>query len=145
MNVKIKLLTDGARLPERKTDGAAGYDLYTPTDATIKHGRTLVPLGFALQMPQGYMATIRPRSGFNLRGMTKYGYWADELIGTIDEDYRGEVGAIVKNDGNDFFLPAGTRIAQMIFQRYEAPELTEVDEIDETDRANGGFGHTGIK
>lgn len=145
MQVKFKKLRDGAKLPERKTDDAAGYDLYTPQDTTIKHGRTLIPLGFAMEMPIGWMATIRPRSGFNLRGLTEQGYWADELLGTIDFGYRGEVGAIVLNHGDEFTLPKGIRIAQMIFQRYLVPELIEVDELGETDRGDGGFGHTGVR
>jgi len=132
-------------LPERKTEDAAGYDLYTPQDTVIKHGRTLIPLGFAMEMPAGWMATIRPRSGFTLRGMTDKGYWADECIGTIDYGYRGNIGAIVINHGEEFLLPKGTRIAQMIFQRYEAPEIIEVEHLDETERGNGGFGSTGIR
>lgn len=140
--VKIKIVREGAKMPERKTRGAAGYDLYTPESVIVKRGRTLIPLGFAMQLPKGWVATIRPRSGLSLRGMTEFGLWADVLVGTIDEDYRGEVGAIVKNGGCGFLLPKGTRIAQMIFQRYEAPLLL-FDELDETERAAGGYGSTG--
>lgn len=141
--IYIKRLRNGMIMPERKTDGAAGYDLYTPQDIEIKRGRTLIPLGFAMELPTGWMATIRPRSGFSLRGITEQGYWADVSIGTIDDDYRGEVGVIVVNAGDKFFLPKGTRIAQMIFQRYLAPELKEVEELGITDRNTSGFGSTG--
>lgn len=147
--VKIKLLTEGARLPERKTDGAAGYDLYAPYDYAIKFGRNVMPLHFAMEMPLGMFATIKARSGFAAKGMED---WkgnrrnAEVLDGVIDSDYRGNVGVLIKSmEVNTFMIRKGTRIAQMIFQRYLAPELKEVEELDETDRADNGFGSTGTK
>lgn len=149
MNVKIKLLREGAQLPVRKTNGAAGYDLYTPEDVVIQPGRNVVKIGFAMQMEQGYYAKIKARSGFSSKGFCNEDgtghYDADILTGNIDPDYRGEIGVIVKScEQIPFVVKKGTRIAQMIFQRYETPELEEVDELDATDRADGGFGHTGI-
>lgn len=141
--VKIQLLKEGARLPERKTDGAAGYDLYAPQDVKIQHGRNLVKLGFAMEIPTGYYARIVPRSGFSVKGMGEGRYNADVIEGTVDEDYRGEIGVIVNNNDRPFFLHKNTRIAQMIFCRYRAPDLRVVDELETTERGDGGFGHTG--
>lgn len=106
-------------------------------------------LGFAMEMPEGYVATIRPRSGFSVKGITSANGVrcnADTVLGTIDEDYVGEVGVIIKNyEIFPFRIAKGTRIAQMIFQRYLAPELEEVEELSTTDRGAGGFGSTGVK
>lgn len=137
-------------MPERKTVGAAGYDLYLPETVVIRPGRNVVPLGFAMEMPQGWFASITARSGFSANGMANEDgglrFDADVIIGRVDEDYRGEVGAIVKSNENiTFCLHKGTRIAQMIMQRCLAPEFVEVEELDATDRADGGFGHTGTK
>lgn len=147
--IKIKRLNQGMIMPKRQTAGAAGYDLYAPQDVLIVPGRNLVKLGFAMEMPEGYVATIRPRSGFSVKGMTSANGVicnADTVLGTIDEDYVGEVGVIIKNyETFPFRIAKGTRLAQMIFQRYLAPELEEVEELSTTDRGAGGFGSTGVK
>lgn len=145
--VKIKRLSEGARMPERKTDGAAGYDLYVPYDTPIAFGRNVVKLQFSMELPTGWFAIIKPRSGFSAKGIEERKgrrMRADVLDGIIDSDYRGNVGVIVKSDETDIFIiKKGTRIAQMVFQRYLAPEITEVEQLDETERGDGGFGSTG--
>lgn len=148
--VKFKKMSEGARLPERKTKGAAGYDLYAPKDTVVMPGRNVIKLGFAIQMPQGWFASITARSGFSVKGFCDENgcgrYDADVIVGRCDSDYLGEVGVIVKSvEHAPFIVKEGTRIAQMIFQRYEAPELIEVEQLEETERGNGGFGSTGIK
>lgn len=147
--VKFKKLSEGARLPERKTKGAAGYDLYAPKDTVVMPGRNVIKLGFAARLPKGWFATIKARSGFSVKGFYDENgcgrYDADVIAGTLDEDYSNEIGVIIKSfEHAPFIIKKGTRIAQMIFQRYEAPELTEVEQLEETER-NGGFGSTGVK
>jgi dUTP pyrophosphatase len=102
--------------------------------------RALVPTGIAVALPAGYEAQIRPRSGLAL----KYGITLVNAPGTIDPDYRGEIGVIVINHGSEpFTIRNGERIAQMVFASFVRVLLEEVDELDGTDRGNGGFGHTG--
>lgn len=130
-------------MPERKTIGAAGYDLYVPEEVTIHKGRNLIKLGFALELSVHTYARIVPRSGFSLKGMCGV-YDADVVEGTLDEDYRGEVGVIVSSrEEKDFKIPQGTRIAQMIIGIYYAPKIEINKTLHSTDRGNGGFGSTG--
>lgn len=145
-------LVDGI-LPERKTDGAAAYDLYCPKDIVIRNGRQVIPLGFKMSFPNDIEVQIEARSGFEVNGFE--GYWtgdskmempyrfdADVLAGKIDSDYRGIVGVIVKSyEKVPFVCKAGTRIAQMTFVRIDHPELI-VGKVNETSRS-GGFGSTG--
>lgn len=147
--MKVKLLSEGAQLPKRATDCAAGYDLYVPADAVIKPGRNVVPLDISIAIPSGFEGQIRPRSGFSAKGMegasTKR-YDADVLLGTIDSDYRGVVGVLVKsNETEPFTIAQGTRIAQLVIAPYHAEEMEECDELDDTERGAGGYGHTGTK
>ena len=168
MKVLFKKLKDGARLPEKATAGSAAYDLYTAEDITIKQGRQIIPLGFAMEMEEGYEALIDPRSGFSSKGME--GIWiadigvADEngiqefnapvcstrfdcdvIEGKIDSDYRMGVGVIVHNRGTgSYLIKAGMRIAQMTFHKVESVQWEEADELSETNR-EGGFGSTGTK
>jgi len=125
------------------TSHAAGMDLYAELnrDLILLPGmRALVPTGIAVALPSGYEAQIRPRSGLAL----KHGITLVNAPGTIDPDYRGEIGVIVINHGSDpFTIRNGERIAQMVFASFVRVLLEEVDELDGTSRGNGGFGHTG--
>lgn len=125
------------------TSHAAGMDLYAELveDLILEPGeRVLVPTGIAVALPEGYEAQIRPRSGLAL----KHGISLVNSPGTIDPDYRGEVGVIVINHGTDpFTIKCGERIAQMIFAPFARALFREVSELDETGRGDGGFGHTG--
>ena len=102
--------------------------------------RRLIPTGIAIALPDGYEAQIRPRSGLALR----HGIALVNSPGTIDPDYRGEIGVIIINHGTEpFVIKAGERIAQMVFAPFIRAELDERDELDGTERGEGGFGHTG--
>ena len=130
-------------LPSRATHGAAGYDLRAAVEAplTLAPGRrALVPCGFAMALPEGWEAQVRPRSGL----ATRHGVTLVNSPGTIDADYRGEVMVPLINLGEEpFVLQRGERIAQMIFARFEAPPLVEVVVLDDTARGGQGFGSTG--
>jgi len=125
------------------TASAAGLDLYADVSATLvllPGERALVPTGIAISLPDGYEAQVRPRSGLALR----HGISLVNAPGTIDPDYRGEIGVIVINHGVEpFVLQRGERIAQVVISRFARAELREVAELDDTDRGDGGFGHTG--
>jgi len=143
--VKIIRLRDESTnpLPRYMTQHAAGMDLYAEleSDLTIHPGeRALIATGVALAVPDGYEAQIRPRSGLALRN----GITLVNSPGTIDSDYRGEIGLIVINHGAEpFVVKNGDRMAQMVFARFARANLQEVAELDETVRNCGGFGHTG--
>jgi dUTP pyrophosphatase len=125
------------------TQHAAGVDLHAALEGDfILHPgeRALVPTGIAIEIPPGFEAQVRPRSGLALR----HGIALVNSPGTIDADYRGEIGVIVINFGSEpFTVTNGERIAQMVFARCARAEFIEVDELGETDRGAGGFGHTG--
>ncbi|AEF17310.1 MULTISPECIES: dUTP diphosphatase [Thermoanaerobacterium] len=144
--LKIKKTYDAKDLPLPKymSKGAAGIDLYAKVDedVVIKPGEIkLIGTGIMIQLPEGYEAQIRPRSGLALNnGITML-----NSPGTIDSDYRGEIKLILINFGKiDFIVKRGLRIAQMIINKVEIPEIIEVDELDETLRGKNGFGHTGL-
>lgn len=155
---EVKIVLEGGVMPKKATEGAACYDVYTPEDFKLKHGRQVLPLGFRLQLPKNMAAIIKPRSGFSSNGIevmyemlcefyTKR-LDADVLLGTINSDYTGIVGVII--DVHDELLAhtliaKGTRIAQMQFVEVPETEFKQVDTLDETERGNGGFGHTGTK
>lgn len=130
-------------LPRYMTSHAAGMDLCADLseELTLMPGeRRLIPTGIAIALPDGYEAQIRPRSGLALR----HGIALVNSPGTIDPDYRGEIGVIVINHSAEpFAIKAGERIAQMVFAPFARAELTEVVELDGTGRGEGGFGHTG--
>ncbi len=141
MDIKLKLI-DGGKIPEYKTAEASCADCYArlPTEnITIMKGkRTLVPLGFALELPKGMEAVIRPRSGLAKRGV-------DIAIGTIDSDFRGEVLAnVINNSDEDFVIHNLDRICQLKIQRAKQYNFVEVNELSSTERGEGGFGHTGV-
>lgn len=146
MEIRIKKLSERARIPQRMSSGAAAYDLYLKEDVYISSGRQVVGLGFAMEIPKGYAAEIQPRSGFASKGILAKDlerYDADVLYGLIDSDYRGEVGVIINsNEEDDFLVPAWTRIAQMIIKKVEDVEFSEVESLSETERGKGGFGST---
>jgi dUTP pyrophosphatase len=152
--MKIKFLSEGAQMPTKADSGAAGYDLYVPKDTRLFPGRNIIPLDFAIQLEHGYEATIRPRSGFSAKGfecMTIHDdstvrINADVLLGTIDETYRGNVGVIVKsNEPEEYIIPKGSRIAQMVISQCYMGKLERSEELSETKRGEQGFGHSGVK
>jgi len=137
--------SDGLPLPAYETTGSAGMDLRAALaeDAplTLQPGaRALVPTGLKIALEPGFEAQVRPRSGLAL----KHGITCLNSPGTIDSDYRGEVGVILINHGSEpFVIRRGERIAQMVIARHEQAALAEVATLDETARGAGGFGSTG--
>ena len=135
--------SSSVQLPVYMTPHSAGMDLYADLaeDKQLVPGqRDLIPTGIAIALPDGYEAQIRPRSGLAL----KYGITLVNSPGTIDADYRGEIGVIVINHGDEpFTIRAGERIAQMVIARFNRVEWQEVEELSDTSRSSGGFGHTG--
>lgn len=132
-------------LPQYSTKNSAGMDLRANLDSPIVLAplqRVLVPTGLFIALPEGYEAQVRPRSGLAL----KHGITVLNTPGTIDADYRGEIGVILINMGQtDFVINDGERIAQMVIAKYEQAEFAPVDFLDETERGEGGFGHSGVK
>lgn len=147
VSISIRRLPHGAdlALPAYATALSAGMDLLAAIEepVTLEPGkRKLIPTGIAIALPAGFEAQIRPRSGLAL----KNGISLVNSPGTIDADYRGEIGVIVINHGDQpFTVERGTRIAQMVIARHERAVWTEVDNLDETARGSGGFGSTGTK
>lgn len=142
--MKVKIVNHSQHpLPEYATVAAAGMDLRANLDAPIvlePMARCLVPTGLFLEIPVGYEAQVRPRSGLAF----KKGISVLNSPGTIDADYRGEVKVILVNLSKDaFIINNGERIAQMVFAAHEQAEWVEVETLSETDRGAGGFGHTG--
>lgn len=142
MQVKI-INTSRHALPAYATEAAAGMDLRANLSepVTLKPlERRLIPTGLFIELPVGYEAQIRPRSGLAL----KHGITVLNSPGTIDADYRGEIGVILVNlSATDFVVADGERICQMVIARHEQAEWVEVAELDATERGAGGFGHTG--
>ncbi|MGA9211503.1 dUTP diphosphatase [Kaistella sp.] len=141
MNIKI-INKSSNPLPKYQTELSAGMDLYANLDENItlkSLERKLIPTGLFLEIPAGFEAQIRPRSGLAI----KNGITVLNSPGTIDADYRGEIGVILVNlSTEDFKINNGDRIAQMVIAKYEAAEWQEVSEINETERGAGGFGST---
>ncbi|MEW5798846.1 MAG: dUTP diphosphatase [Bacteroidota bacterium] len=131
-------------MPAYATPGSAGMDIYAAVETVLKiqPGETvLVPTGFSIELPIGFEAQIRPRSGLAI----KNSIGIMNSPGTIDSDYRGEVKIIVTNFGNnEFTVKRGDRIAQMVIAKYERIEWEEVQQLSGTTRGGGGFGSTGI-
>lgn len=134
---------EGLPLPQYMTDGAAGMDLYAAVENSeiLNPGEIkLVPAGISIALPQGYEAQIRPRSGLAL----KHGITMVNTPGTIDADYRGEIGLILTNLGQaPFTINRGDRIAQMVINEVTRAEFIEVENLEDTERNSGGFGSTG--
>lgn len=159
--MKVKLLSEGAQVPTKATNQAAGFDLYVPSNTIVNPGRNIIPLNISIAIPHGLEGQIRPRSGFSAKGMEGHiyidensittlseetkRYDADVLLGTIDSDYRGCVGVLVKsNETTPFVIAGGTRIAQLIVAPYSIIHMEVATTLDNTERGEGGFGHTGI-
>ena len=144
--VKIKIVNRGSQqLPAYATPESAGMDLRANiTEPIVLHPleRRIIPTGLYIALPPGYEAQVRPRSGLAF----KHGITVLNSPGTIDSDYRGELGVLLVNLSNeDFTVEAGERIAQMVIARHEQGEFVEVEERDDTERGAGGYGHTGVK
>ncbi len=145
IKIKVKALkhAEGLRSPEYMSAEASGMDLYAAVDSDreLKPGEIfLVPTGICVSIPVGYEAQIRPRSGLSL----KHGISIVNSPGTIDSDYRGEIGIISINLGkNNFLIKRGMRIAQLVLQEVIRGDVEIVESLDETTRNSGGFGHTG--
>ena len=142
--VKVKIVNKGRQqLPAYATSQSAGMDIRANIDEAIELQpleRRLIPTGLFMALPDGYEAQVRPRSGLAL----KHGITVLNTPGTIDADYRGEVGVILVNLSNTpFTIEPGERVAQMVIAKYEQAALEEVEVLDETERGAGGYGHSG--
>lgn len=143
--MKVKIVNkSNHRLPEYATPLSAGMDLKANTSEPIilkPLERQMIPTGISIQLPEGYEAQVRPRSGL----AAKYGITVANAPGTVDADYTGEIKVILINLSNESFLiNPGDRIAQMVIARYERVEWDEVAELNPTERGDGGFGSTGV-
>lgn len=144
--MKLKIVnTSDNPLPEYETTGSAGVDLRAQLQEPVMLKplqRALIPTGLYIELPDGYEAQVRPRSGLAL----KKGVTVLNSPGTIDSDYRGEIKVIMINLSNETtVINTGERIAQLIISKFEKVIFKEVDELNETERGEGGFGHTGVK
>lgn len=141
--LKIEKLPHNQILPEYKTEGAAGMDLCAAISEPLELNpleRTLIPTGLKIELEHGYEAQIRPRSGMSI----KHGITLINCVGTIDEDYRGEVCVPVVNISNETYtIQPQERIAQMVISKYEQAKIEVVTKLTETIRGEGGFGSTG--
>lgn len=144
--IQIKVVNRGhQQLPFYATSQSAGMDIRANIESPITlhpMERRLIPTGLHIALPEGYEAQIRPRSGLAL----KHGLTVLNSPGTIDADYRGEVGVLLINlSQEDFVINDGERIAQMVIARHEQADFVVVEELDQTERGEGGYGHTGVK
>jgi dUTP pyrophosphatase len=143
MNIAIKKIHPDAIVPEYQTAGAAGADIHARLDAPVTLAsleRRMIPTGLAMAIPEGYEVQIRARSGMSI----KHGITMVNGIGTIDADYRGEVGVLIINLSQEpFTIEPGMRIAQMVVAQYAHATWQVVDGLDETARGAGGYGSTG--
>lgn len=143
--MKIRIINHSRHpLPQYATPLSAGVDLRANLDAPVTlppMGRCLVPTGLRIALPAGYEAQVRPRSGLAL----KHGITLLNTPGTIDADYRGEIGVIMANlSAKPFTIADGDRIAQLVVARHETAEWEAVETLDDTERGEGGFGHSGV-
>lgn len=143
--MKVKIVKNNPfKLPDYETKGSAGVDLqaYIENPIILKPmERKLISTGLFIELPEGYEAQVRARSGLAI----KHGISLVNGIGTIDSDYRGEIKVVLINLGNeDFTINSGDRIAQMVFIKHEQAEFELTEQLQDTERGAGGFGHTGI-
>ena len=143
---KVKVVNlSGNELPKYSTPLSAGMDLRANISEKVElypMDRKLIPSGIKIQLPKGYEAQVRPRSGLAL----KHGITVLNAPGTVDADYKGEVGVILINLSNNiFFIEPNDRIAQLVIAKHETAEWEEVEALDESERGEGGFGHSGVK
>ena len=138
--MSVTLLSNSAFLPKRGSDFAAGLDLYSPISGTVEPSqRLLIPLDISIELPKRTFGHILPRSGLALKNGIHVG------AGVIDEDYRGNVGVLLFNLGNEpFVFKVGDRIAQLVIKSYENVTLVQKEQLAESERGNGGFGSTGV-
>ena len=144
--LKINAINRGRQpMPTYATSQSAGMDLRANLEEPVvlhPMERRLIPTGLHIALPEGYEAQVRPRSGLAL----KHGLTVLNAPGTIDADYRGEIGVVLINlSQEDFTINDGERIAQLVVARYEQVEFLLVETLDETERGEGGYGHTGVK
>jgi len=144
--IEVKVVNKGHQpLPAYATPQSAGMDLRANLDEPVvlkPLERRLIPTGLHIALPEGYEAQVRPRSGLAL----KKGITVLNSPGTVDADYRGEVGVVLVNlSAEEFTVNDGERIAQMVIARHEQADFTIVESLDETERGEGGYGHTGVK
>ncbi|MBR3053206.1 MAG: dUTP diphosphatase [Firmicutes bacterium] len=143
--MKLRIISESGRIPKYETPLSAGFDIaaWLP-DGPVTLGpgeRYLVPTGIFMELPEGYEAQVRARSGLAV----KHGIGLVNGIGTIDADYRGEVRVALINWGKEpFLINDGDRIAQIVINRFEQAEFECAEELSETERGAGGFGHTGV-
>lgn len=130
-------------LPSYATEDSAGMDIRCSADISMQPGEIiLAPTGLSMEIPKGYEGQVRPRSGL----AAKHGVTVPNAPGTIDADYRGELKVILQNLGKEpVFFERGSRIAQLVIAKYERVDITEVEILADTVRAEGGFGHSGVK
>lgn len=140
---------NGGVIPQKATDGSGGYDLYLSEDVAVKLGRFKAPLNISFSLPKGYVAIIKPRSGFTLKGMEvlnqynqkiRVNAWVND--GVIDSDYTGIVSVLMQSEVGMNVIPKGTKVAQMLIVRVHDVNWKKVDSLEETERGGGGFGHS---
>jgi dUTP pyrophosphatase len=139
--LEVQLLSENAFIPERKSDGAAGYDLSSAQDFEIEPlGKLLVKTDIAIRVPEGYYGRIAPRSSLAINNHIAVG------AGVIDRDYTGNVGVVLFNHSSVMYLSGqkGDRIAQLIIEKISTPDVVVVEKLQETKRGEGGFGSTGV-
>ena len=138
MTLNVKRITTTSILPTRATEGSVGYDLYADEDSVVRAGaRGVISTGISIELPQGTYGRIAPRSGLAVKNGIQVG------AGVVDRDYTGELKVVLFNHGDSKFkIQKGFRIAQLVLERCETPEVREVSEVKETARGAGGFGST---
>lgn len=141
--VKVKIVTKTGDVPKYETAGSAGMDLKADLKTSVTLNpmeRQLIPTGLFIELPIGYEAQVRARSGLSI----KYGITLINAIGTVDSDYRGELKVPLVNLGNEpFVIKHGERIAQLVVTKHDIVQWETVERLEDTDRGSGGFGHTG--
>ncbi|KAF0982023.1 hypothetical protein FDP41_011884 [Naegleria fowleri] len=139
--MRVKKLSEFAILPVRSSQFAAGFDLASAYDYVVPaRGKCLVKTDLAVAVPHGYYGRVAPRSGLAVKNFIDVG------AGVVDSDYRGNLGVLLFNHGDeDFKIARGDRIAQFVIEQIALPDIVEVDDLDETERGAGGFGSTGVK
>lgn len=152
--IKMKKLTEDAIIPHRSREGDACYDLYTNRNYDVKaYDTVVIPTGIAIELPVEYEAEIRPRSGISLNGVLAYdgfmgrmdNFKCTIIQGTIDSNYRGEIGIIFRNETMcDIAIKKHTKLAQMKINYVPEVEFVEVEELSESNRGENGFGSSGI-
>ena len=154
--IKFKKLNENAIIPTKGKKGDAGFDLFTLNDISVLPRQTIVvPTGMSVQLEPNQEATIRPRSGISLKGCSSANNFFEPseydspylrvLLGTLDSNYRGDIGIIVYNQENyTVIIPAKTKLAQMVVSIISEDEVVVVDELEDSDRGDKGFGSTGV-